>query len=62
MNIKEARKKFGMTRKELAEQIGCSHRTIEYWEQGRGNPNKQALKLIEKMLAFKTWSKGVCDE
>ena len=40
------RKKIGFTRKQLAEYIGASYRTIEKWEQGRTSCPKFVLQLI----------------
>lgn len=45
--ITAARKKAGLTRKELAAKVGVSWRTVEKWEQGRGGPSKTALTLLK---------------
>ncbi len=48
--IDECRKARGMTRKELAERLGCSVRLVHYWFRGeRGisiNMMDKALKLL----------------
>lgn len=34
MNIREQRKRLGMTQEELAKRLGVSTRTVQNWEQG----------------------------
>jgi DNA-binding transcriptional regulator YiaG len=48
--FKAARKRLGLTQKELSEVLDIPKRTIEEWEGGRRNPPDWAKKLIlEKM-------------
>jgi DNA-binding transcriptional regulator YiaG len=47
--IRELRDRLGFTRRELAAQLGVSKRTVEFWEQGRGNPNCSAEKILESL-------------
>lgn len=47
--IKRIRIKRGISRKELAEEMEVSVRTIEAWEQGR-----RTIKNIEKLNKLKT--------
>lgn len=52
--IKDARKKAGMTQKEMADFFGMPKRTIENWEGGKNNPPAWAEKLIiEKLESMK---------
>ena len=44
--IKEARKKAGMTQKEMAEFFGMPKRNIENWEGGKNNPPDWVERLI----------------
>lgn len=47
--IKRIRIKRGISRKELADKMGVSIRTIEAWEQGR-----RPIKNIERLKKLKT--------
>jgi len=47
MDIKAEREKRGLTRGQVAELLGSSKRTVESWEDGRRNPSKQIIMLIE---------------
>lgn len=49
-NIKEARKKAGVTQKELAEQIGVYAKDISRWENGERTPSAVAFAKICKAL------------
>lgn len=44
--IKEARKKAGMTQKEMAEFFGMPKRNIENWEGGKNDPPEWVERLI----------------
>ena len=48
--IKEARKKAGMTQKEMAEFFGMPKRNIENWEGGKSDPPGWVEKLIIEKL------------
>lgn len=39
MDIRAIRDKYGYSRKDLAELLDVSPRTVESWEQGRYSPN-----------------------
>jgi DNA-binding transcriptional regulator YiaG len=47
--IKELRKRSKISRKELADMVGVSVRTVESWEQGARIPSKPAQKLIMQL-------------
>lgn len=50
-NIKELRKKAGLTRTELAELSGVPYRTLENWESGVRRPqNIYQLKKVADAL------------
>lgn len=56
--IKEARKKAGMTQKEMAEFFGMPKRTIENWEGGINDPPKWVGRLIiDKLKQLPTVTK-----
>lgn len=48
--IKEARKKAGMTQKEMADFFGMPKRNIENWEGGKNDPPEWVEKLITEKL------------
>ena len=50
MNIKELRKKAGMTQKAFAEYFNIPKRTIEDWEGERRTPPQYIVDLIEYKL------------
>lgn len=47
--IEELRKRLGLSRRELAAQLGVAKRTVERWEQGRGEPNPTAEKILQEL-------------
>lgn len=47
--IRDLRERLGLTRRQLAEQVGVAKRTVECWEQGRRNPNPSANKILESL-------------
>lgn len=54
MTIKEARKKAGLTQKEVHELIGVPVRTLQNYEAGvRDCPEWVEKLLIEKLLSLK---------
>lgn len=48
--ISECRKDKKMSRKELAESIGCSVTTIWQWEHGEKTPKFENVVALEKIL------------
>lgn len=50
MDIKELRKKSGMTQKSFSEYFGFSKRTVEQWEGGQRNCPKHLFDLMEYKL------------
>ena len=48
--IQERREKKGLSRAELAAQVGISTRAVEYYEDGKREPKASILKLIAKAL------------
>lgn len=49
-NIKKARKKAGMTQKELAQKLGLSFQSIAQWENDLRNPKVETLRKIANAL------------
>lgn len=50
MNIKELRKKSGLTQKEFSEKYHIPRRTIEDWEREIRTPPPYVPELIEKIM------------
>ncbi|MBY5034159.1 helix-turn-helix transcriptional regulator [Streptococcus gallolyticus] len=48
-NLKKLRLEFGMTQKELAEELGTSQQSYMKWETGKTSPT---LKSVEKIAQF----------
>ena len=48
--IKDARKKAGLTQKELGEKLGISYQTIAQWENNLRNPKQETLQRIANAL------------
>lgn len=48
MNIRDQRKRLGLTQEELAKRLGVSTRTVQNWEQGGVVPatSKDALERL----------------
>lgn len=54
MTIKEARKKQGMSRKEISEWLEIPYRTLTNWENGeRACPHYMEKLVVEKILRGK---------
>lgn len=49
-NIKNARKRAGLTQKELAQKLGLSFQSIAQWENDLRNPKIETLRKIAKAL------------
>lgn len=53
--IKELRERLGgLSRRALAEMLGVKKRTVDFWEQGRGQPNHSAEKIMDSLKDTKT--------
>ena len=50
MNIKETRRRLGITQNDLASRLGVSVRTVQNWESGGSIPSTTMAKL-EAMVA-----------
>ena len=46
INVKDIRRKAGMTQREFAEEYGIPLSTLRKWEQGESSPPKYVLRLI----------------
>ena len=49
-NIKNARKKAGLTQKELAEKMGSTQQNLAQYESGKRNPKLETLNKIAGAL------------
>ena len=47
MDIKELRKRTGLSQEQFAEKYGMPRRTLQNWEQGSRKPAKYILDLLE---------------
>lgn len=65
--VRQLRKKYGLTRKQLGDLMGVTITTIYLWEMGQRNPSRTAEILLsrveqelqEKKLAERQARKGV---
>lgn len=48
--IKEARKKAGLTQKELGQRLGVTYQTLAQWENDHRNPKPETLERIAEAL------------
>jgi DNA-binding XRE family transcriptional regulator len=48
--IKDARKKLGLSRSDLARLIGCSSRSIDRWEVGETEPQGIYINKLKEVL------------
>ena len=48
--LQELRKQEGLTQEELAMKLYVSRTAVAKWEQGRGYPNIDSLKLISEFF------------
>lgn len=44
--IRELRKRLGMTLEEMAQELGVSLQTVHLWEKGEVKPSRMAMKLL----------------
>lgn len=49
MNVKELRKKIGLTQEAFAQQLGISVMTVRRWEKGKTKPSRMAQRLLEEL-------------
>ena len=49
-NLKELRKKAGLTQMQLAAKLGVSLMSIRIWESGAGKPNAENFKKLVKLF------------
>lgn len=49
VEIKQVRKKLGLTQKQLAEVLGCKMQTVQAWEQGNRNPGETFEERLERL-------------
>lgn len=54
--IKDARKKAGMTQKELADKLGLSFQAVAQWENDLRNPKYDTLEKIARALGVATYT------
>jgi transcriptional regulator with XRE-family HTH domain len=51
--LREARERAGLTREQLADDIGRGYSTLAAWENGPGYPPIAALNLIARVLGVR---------
>ncbi len=49
VDVKKLREKLGLNKKDFAEKMGVSVRTVEFWEQGSSTPSGSA-EILLRML------------
>ena len=54
-NIKNARKKAGLTQKELGQKIGLSYQSIAQWENNLRKPKPETLQKLANALGITIW-------
>ncbi len=53
-NIRESRKKAGMSQEELAQKIFTTRQTVSNYENGKSNPDMETLNKIAEVLNMRT--------
>ena len=48
--IKELRKRLGLTREQLAHRLGMTLGTVARWEAGKSKPSPLALEKLNKLV------------
>ncbi|MBA7629266.1 hypothetical protein ES703_36764 [subsurface metagenome] len=51
MDVRELRRKLGISRDALARELGMSYHTVSLWERGKTKPSPLALEKLEKLQA-----------
>ena len=49
MDIKELRRKLGISRDALARELKVSYKTVSLWERGKTKPSPLALEKLKKL-------------
>jgi len=49
-DFKKRRKALGLTVKQIAPLLGYKWRSVEAWDQGRREPSKSALMLLDNLV------------
>lgn len=52
--IRELRKRLGLTQEEFAHAVAVTFSTVNRWENGHAKPSKLARRAIEALAAAKT--------
>ena len=47
--IKALRERLAISQRELAQRIGVAKATVQFWEQGRGEPKRKTEKILESL-------------
>ena len=50
MNIKQIRKRLGLTQEQFARELGVSFITVNRWENGHAKPSPLARRCIELLI------------
>ena len=53
-NLKNLRKRLGISQEQLAQRLGISDKTISSWEIGRTEPNMGMVQRIADMFSIST--------
>lgn len=49
VDVKKLREKLGMSKRDFAERVGVSVRSVEMWEKGDSTPSGSALLLLQML-------------
>jgi len=49
MDVRELRRKLGISRDALARELGVSYRTVYLWEKGKTEPSPLALEKLKEL-------------
>ena len=49
--IRKLRKKLGLTQQQFALVLGCTHHTVESYEQGKRSPNEYYENRLDTLMA-----------
>lgn len=51
-NLKKARKRRGLTQRQLADLIGAKHNSVSNWETGQNEPDTQTIRRLCDILSI----------
>lgn len=58
-NMKEIRRKTGMTQRQFAEHFGIPIRTLQNWENGVNVPPEYTVNMIRRLLKYEEMLRNI---